>query len=143
MYIPKIPDNQLSEKIKELVEIAIDLEEETYFEFSNSTTNDKINEWQEKNEVILPESYKEWLLFSNGSIIDSTRAEFYGLDRIKIYSQSFPSDYVIIGSLVGDGEVLCFSKNDLKIFSDFHGKIKKYDNFDNVLMELVNDLNNY
>jgi hypothetical protein len=52
MFIPEIPDNQLFEKIKEIIEIAIDLEEETYFEFSDASTNDEINEWQQKMELL-------------------------------------------------------------------------------------------
>ena len=143
MFIPEISDNQLFEKIKEIIEIAIDLEEETYFEFSDASTNDEINEWQQKNGIIIPDSYKNWLLFSNGSVIDSTRAEFYGLDRIKAAPAAFPSDYVIIGTLVGDGEVLYFSKNNLKIYSDNHGKTKEYVVFDNVLEMLIAELNNY
>ena len=59
MFIPEIPDNQLFEKIKEIIEIAIDLEEETYFEFSDASTNDEINEWQQKNGIIIPDSAKE------------------------------------------------------------------------------------
>ena len=65
------------------------------------------------------------------------------MDRIKAAPAAFPSDYVIIGTLVGDGEVLYFSKNNLKIYSDNHGKTKEYVVFDNVLEMLIAELNNY
>lgn len=83
------------------------------------TSLSKINEWEKKYNLVLPESYTDWLVFSNGSVLRGTLAEIYSLDNIIVN----PDDYVIIGSLAGDGELICFSKETGEIFTDDHGDI--------------------
>ena len=76
MFIPEIPDNQLFEKIKEIIEIAIDLEEETYFQFSDASTNDEINELL---------NFKPYIE-SNNALSILVQAEVLNLVRGKINS---------------------------------------------------------
>lgn len=141
MYIPEVPINSLTKEIKEIVDLVEQLKENRRFVFNEPALNDDIIKWEKTNNVSIPESYADWLRFSNGSIIRGSLAEFYGLNEIEINVDGFPEDYVIIGELVGDGVILCFSKGSGKIFTDDHGKVAEYDNFNEILEELIYDLN--
>ncbi len=141
MYIPEVPINSLTKEIKEIVDLVEQLKENRRFVFNEPALNDDIIKWEKTNNVSIPKSYADWLRFSNGSIIRGSLAEFYGLNEIEINVDGFPEDYVIIGELVGDGVILCFSKESGKIFTDDHGKVAEYDNFNEILEELIYDLN--
>lgn len=110
MYIPEIPNNSLTKEIEELAKLAIALHEKRRFIFNMPATDTEIQEWEKNSKIILPSSYADWLKFSNGSILRGSVAEIYGLDRIEYDIEYLPDDYVVIGRLTGDGEIICFSK---------------------------------
>ena len=103
-------------------------------------TDDEITEWEKNNKITLPASYADWLKFSNGSILRGNVAEIYGLDRIEDDIEYLPDDYVVIGSLTGDGEIICFSKNGGTIFTDQHGDIIVYDDFRELIEIIIDDI---
>ncbi len=141
MFIPQIPDNSLTDKIKEIADLAGQLKDIRRFVFNEPASNDDIIKWEKANHISIPESYADWLRFSNGSVIRGTIAEFYGLNEIEINADGFPEDYVIIGELVGDGVLICFSKESGTIFTDDHGEITEYDDFGEILEEVIYDIN--
>ena len=49
-------------------------------------------------------------------------------------------DTVIIGSIIGDGEIVCFSKSNGVIFTNDHGKIYEVDSFDDILLSVIEQL---
>ena len=110
------------------------------FVFNAPTSLSKINEWEKQCNLVLPESYIDWLVFSNGSVLRGTLAEIYSLDNIIINPDLYPEDYVIIGSLAGDGELICFSKKTGEIFTDDHDDITNYDSFNELLEDIINDI---
>ncbi len=140
MYIPEIPNNSLTEKIEQIKGLALTLHERRRFVFNQAASKSEILEWEQINNVTLPESYADWLEFSNGSVLRGTLAEIYGLSSIVTKSEYYPDDYVVIGSLVGDGEILCFSKETGGLFTDDHGDITDYDDFNEVLEEIIEDI---
>lgn len=89
-----------------------------YFEFAPAASADEINEWENQNSITIPQGYKDWLMFSNGSIIHGALAEFYGINKIKIGLADMPKSSVIIGQLTGDGERLCFSSEGGDFFME-------------------------
>ena len=141
MFIPQIPDNSLTDKIKEIADLAGQLKDIRRFVFNEPASNDDIIKWEKANNISIPESYADWLRFSNGSVIRGTIAEFYGLNEIEINADGFLEDYVIIGELVGDGVLICFSKESETIFTDDHGAITEYDEFGEILEEVIYDIN--
>lgn len=140
MYIPDIPDNNLTATISQIVELAKALHEKKRFIFNHAASKIEIVEWEKSNGIILPQSYVDWLEFSNGSILRGTVAEIYGLNKIMVKSEYCPDDYVIIGSLTGDGELICFSKDTGKIFTDDHEDITDYEDFNEVLEVIIEDI---
>jgi hypothetical protein len=136
MEIPKIPKNTLTEEITEISKLCKEISPERgefYSSFNPPATESEITEWETKNGLKIPESYKDWLRFSNGSVICGSLMELYSINEIQMYDQSDIEDYVIIGSVIGDGEILCFSKSTGKIFTDNHGEIREYINLKKLL----------
>jgi hypothetical protein len=52
-----------------------------------------------------------------------------------------PDDYVLIGYVVGDGEVLCFSKDEGKYITYFEGKVnEEFDKFISFLKSIKREI---
>lgn len=136
-----IPNNSLTEKIKDIVALCEELVPE-YGEdaswFLPPASEREISEWECENKMDIPQSYKEWLMFSNGSQILSNTAHFYGLKQIGLYNEHIPDDYIVIGELIGDGELLCFSKTTGKIIRYTHGRTVEYQSFNEILSLILN-----
>lgn len=136
-----IPNNSLTEKIRDIVELCEELAPEYGSDaswFLAPASESEISKWECENNVSIPESYKEWLMFSNGSQIINNTAYFFGLKQIAIYYEHIPNDYIVIGELIGDGELLCFSKTTGKIIRYNHGKTIVYQSFKEILSLILN-----
>lgn len=77
-------------------------------------------------------------MFSNGSQIINNTAHFFGLKQIAINYENIPNNYIVIGELIGDGELLCFSKTTGKIIRYNHGKTIEYQDFKEILNLILN-----
>ena len=135
----KIPENnELKDLIQELLEFCDEMDEDeldtTYF--SEPVSEEEIENWEKENGVIIPESYKQWLRFTGDCEIDGTTAEFYSPKNFR--TEFVPDDLIIIGEQIGDGEVICFSKETGEIVTYFEGNIrKKYGTFDKTIKEVI------
>jgi hypothetical protein len=119
----KIPENNsLKKEIEEIVKLcekAIPEYGEKASFFNEGASEEEMKQWEENNEIRIPESYKEWLRFSLDCQIRQNLAGFY----FPRFSEIVPSDLVIIGWLIGDGELLCFSKENGNFIRWFEGKV--------------------
>lgn len=107
--------------------------------FMEPATEEEITEWEKENNTKIPEDYKEWLRLTKTSQMCQTIASFIFPNSKQ--PKFLPSDYVLIGYVVGDGEVLCFSKSTRKYITYFEGKVnEEYDDFEKVLVELKKDI---
>lgn len=136
MNIPNIPNNSLTHEITELVGICEELHEEYTFMFCEPASEEALAAWENENGIKLPESYKDWLRFSNGAVIRDSLARFYSLNALEVKNELF-DDLVVIGELIGDGERLCFSKSTGKIVRNNHGEEREYEDFKSFLTRMV------
>ncbi|WP_303835197.1 SMI1/KNR4 family protein [Ruminococcus flavefaciens] len=118
MYIPEIPNNSLSDEINEIVYIAKKTEHKVFFEFNQPATDDELLDLEKYFNTTFPESYKDFMHFSNGANIADAYIIFFNISEVKsLQIATFPDDYIIIGKIIGDGEVLCISKKGSTIYS--------------------------
>lgn len=71
MYIPEIPNNSLTKEITKIIELCQKLEPE-YLNVTvkfNEPISEELAKWENDNGIMIPESCKDWLRFSNGSDI--------------------------------------------------------------------------
>lgn len=141
MYIPNVPNNSLTKEINEIIQLTKQLQETRKFVFNEPCSDKEISDWEKKHNIMIPNTFADWLRFSNGSILRGNVAELYGLNRIEFNVSGFDEDCVIIGSLIGDGFVICFSKDNGKIFTDDHGEITEYDSLNEILEEVIYEIN--
>lgn len=137
MRIPE--NNSLKVEIEEILKLCKDSEEE-YGEkasyFNEAVSEQEMTEWEEENGVKIPESYKEWLRFTGKCRIVSNTATFWGPSEF--HSKYVPEDLVVIGEMVGDGEVICFSKSSGEIVRFFEGKENgTYKGFGDILKAIM------
>ena len=120
----KVPENNSFKKeIEEIVKLceeAIPEYGEKASFFNEGASEEEMKQWEENNEIRIPESYKEWLRFSVDCQIRQNLAGFY----FPRFSGIVPSDLVIIGWLIGDGELLCFSKENGNFIRCLKKKVK-------------------
>ena len=128
MFIPEIPNNSLTNEINHITGLAIALEEIVLFKFCKPASESEIEELENHFNTILPQSYKDWLSFSNGSVIYDNLVVFFSTSQVKeLQINSFPNHYIVIGKVIGDGEVLCISKTNQKFIRCFEGEERFYD----------------
>ncbi len=137
MVVPNIPNNSLTEEIKEIVSLCQQLEDRYDSYFNPPASEEEIIAWENEHGITIPETYKDWLRFSNGSGMKGRLADFWGVKKIGSCDQFLPNDLVTIGELIGDGEYLCFSKKTGKIIWEDHGKMREYDNLNEVINEIL------
>ena len=140
MYIPKIPNNSLTENLNKLVRLTQQLNDEYSFYYSPPLNETEISEIECINNISLPSSYKEWLMFSNKATICGAVAEFYDIKNAINSPNYVHGDTVIIGCINGDGEIVCFSKSNGTIFTNDHGEIYEVDRFDDSLLGIIEQL---
>lgn len=87
-----------------------ELDKDYYSYFAPPETEEAITEWEQKNGIKIPESYKDWLRFPGYSEILNELAHFNGVGDMIANYEHLPENLVYIGDLIGDGEMLCFSK---------------------------------
>ena len=132
-------NNSLKKEIKKLLKLCKENDEESGAEdsyFEEPIEEQKLIDWEKENGIVIPESYKEWLRFSRKCRIVRNTAKFWGPDEF--HSNYVPDDFVVIGEMVGDGEVVCFSKKTGKFILLFEGNEEIIDTFDKVIRKVIN-----
>ncbi|MCM1500090.1 MAG: SMI1/KNR4 family protein [Clostridium sp.] len=96
--------------------------------FLEPATEEEILEWERETGIQIPEDYRQWLKLTGTCQICSNIASLVFPETKQ--PDFLPDDYVLIGYVVGDGEVLCFSKSTGKYITYFEGKVNRtYDDF--------------
>lgn len=131
-----------AEDLKAIIE---NLQKQGKMAFLEKTTPEKIEAFEKKNVVTLPEQYKAWLLYSDGGeLFLPAGVQFYGIEHkplMNVKSEDRPSDdYVVIGALAS-GDPILFKKNseEVAIYNLEGGRIEddeKYSDFNAFLIDL-------
>ncbi len=137
MYIPEIPNNSLTEEIKEIVRLSRQLEDDYNFEYDPPVTEEELTSWENENQIIIPESVKDWLRFSGYSNICSELVIIKSVKSFEVGCELISDDLVIIGEVIGNGEFLCFSKKTGEIIRENHGEITRLKSFEDFLTNTV------
>ncbi len=140
MYIPEIPNNSLTKEITKIVELCKKLEPEYLngtAKFNAPVSEGELSKWENDNSIMIPESCKDWLRFSNGSDILNGLMISYSLSDFVTECDDIPKDLVVIGNIIGDGEFICFSKETNKIILEDHGNLDEYNCLNDILNRVV------
>ncbi len=127
----------IGEEIKEILAIRDELSEEE-FVFYVPASDTEIVAWEEKYKITIPEQYKEWLKFSNGAKLEGEFVRFFALNQFIINETDYEEPIVIIGNMIGDGEILAFSIQSGEILKILDGNIRRFENFKQYLLFLIN-----
>ncbi len=134
--------NAMKKEFDEIVKLCEEKVEE-YGErascFMEPATEEEILDWENKTGIKIPEDYKQWLKLTKTCQMCQTIASFiFPNDK---QPEFLPNEYVLIGYVVGDGEVLCFSKDTGKYVTYFEGKVnEQYDDFKTALLKIKKDI---
>ena len=140
--------NEMKEIFDEIVELcdkAIPEYGENASYFLEPASEEEITKWEQQTNISIPESYKLWLKLTRGCGIRSGLAEFFfpSTEQPEDIPEDYvPEDYVIIGNVIGDGELLCFSKTTKKFVRYYNGKNNgEFEDFTGVLAKIKSKLN--
>lgn len=132
----------VQDELKKLVEL---FQKQGKMNFIAGTTKEKLTNFEKENAIILPQKYKEWLLFSDGGeLFLPAGVQLYGVEHkplLNVNSDIRPSDeYVVIGALAS-GDPILFKKGseEITIYNLEGGKIEddeKYPDFVAFLKDL-------
>jgi len=140
MYIPEIPNNSIAKELKKLTALCekkiADYGENSSWFKSPMIEND-IRKWEAGNNIKLPTTYREWLLFSEEAFIRNNLAHFYRLDDFKYNVIDVSHDLIVIGEIFGDGEMICLSKSKNSFYIFDHGELEEQEDFRDILKEII------
>lgn len=110
--------------------------------FMEPATEEEIMKWEEDKGISIPESYKLWLKLTKNCQIRQTLGEFHF--PLINQSQYIPDDYIIIGNIIGDGELVCFSKSGNNFVRYFEGKVNgEFNDFREVILKVKDMFSDY
>ncbi|NLT08100.1 MAG: hypothetical protein GXY08_01150 [Ruminococcus sp.] len=118
-----------------LNELSDFLSDEYAYQFDAPATQEEIQSWETENGIKIPSMLKEWLLLTKKCNMANRCWQLYWPE----IDENEPEN-VLIGSFIGDGEYLYFSKKSEQFFTVYDGEIEEYDSFDSVLTYISVDL---
>ena len=133
-----LENNSLKEEIKKILQLRDEAEAENNYSYSFDAPIDEeeMTSWEKETGITIPESYKEWLRFSGENEINGNTANFWGPKSF--HSLYVPDDLVVIGSVIGDGEDVCFSKESGHFIRFFKGQRRRErEDFKCVLNDII------
>lgn len=134
--IMELMSGNIKEEIQEILEIRNELCDEE-FVFYNPISDIEMKKWEDERKITIPEQYKDWLRFSNGAKLEGEFARFFGLDELIVNMTDYEEPIVIIGNLIGDGEILAFSIKTGEILKILAANIRRFDSFKQYLLFLI------
>ena len=146
MFIPEIPDNSLKDILKEIVYIAQNAvstgEYSLQCSFNPPASELDIVECEKIVNAKFTDDFKNFLKFSNGAELCFNSISFYSINEIiSDYRQEkveeFPSDYIVIADIIGDGEILCFDRKTNKYIRYFDGDEREFNSFLDFLIKFI------
>ena len=137
MFIPEIPNNSLTKEITEIIRLSRELENDYSFEYERPVSDEEIITWENEHNIVIPNSVKDWLRFSNGSKIRNSLMEVYSLSKFDLNRKGMPENLIIIGKVIGDGEFIAFKKTSGHIIWADHGSFDEFNDFKGVLEEII------
>ncbi len=142
MLIPNIPNNSVTDEIREIVEIAERLDGVKNFVFNEPATEEELQFTEHEIGCTLPVEIRDFYKFSNGITLNGFTADFLCLKEIANLfsakkSPDFPKNYIIIAEIIGDGEVLCFSKENNNFIRYFNGEKLTFNTFKEFLNSII------
>ncbi len=132
-----LENNCLREEIKTIIYLCKQMETMNSSWFTRSAGEDAVALWEKQNQVRIPKSYRDWLLFADSAEIFNFAARFFGTREMVAQAPYIPKDMVLIGYLIGDGELVCFSKTTGKFARVFEDKTVELNNFSDILAPLI------
>ncbi len=116
--------------LKQLCEFLVDYYDYRFYE---PVSIEEIEKWEIENEIKIPLMLKEWLLLTKSCNMSNRAWRLF-------WPEIDETGNVLVGSFVGDGEFLYFSKETGEFFTIFDGEKEKFDSFDSVLTYISVDL---
>lgn len=140
----ELDKNSLQVEIRELLTLCERIDDLNIngSHFDPPASEEEILNWERTNGITIPESFKEWLRFSNDAEIIGFTARILGVKSMVASPREFtnesPEDLVIIGHMGGCGDVLCFSKTTGKIIWLYDYRERdEFDSFKDIILELI------
>ena len=116
--------------LKQLCEFLVDYYDYRFYE---PVSIEEIEKWEIENEIKIPLMLKEWLLLTKSCNMSNRAWRLF-------WPEIDETGNVLVGSFVGDGEYLYFSKISGQFFTIFDGEKENFDSFDSVLTYISVDL---
>lgn len=127
----RLAGNPLAEILEELIDVCEECAPQYGIQnttFGEPATEEELAAWEKSHHCKLPEDLKDFLRFANGVSLPFESATIEPLERIGMYAEYMPNNYVYFGFIIGDGTELRFRKED--------GEICEWDHETDEIIEL-------
>lgn len=134
-----VPAGQEFTEIMELlVHLAQEYPDECGMSLYEPVTEDDIRQFEEKNGITLTGELRAFYQFTNGLSMDSGNLE---LDPLAMIEQNLSNEYewgdtkhyVLLGDMIGDGEIILYDLDTQHIFTNDHGEEEEFEDLTTLL----------
>ena len=117
-------------------------EEELGLELNVPATEEEIAEFESRNNISLTDDLKALYRFANGFTLDCANLDISTLTQIESdlsneYEWGDSKNYVLIGEMIGDGEIILLDLDTNKIITNNHGEEDEYDSISMLLSYVI------
>ncbi|MBP3306858.1 MAG: SMI1/KNR4 family protein [Anaerotignum sp.] len=130
-----IPENLTIEKnLKKLLKLSELAKEAGYnVNIASPNTDVEMNEWEKRNDVKIPEQYRDFLLFTSHYNLHFEMIHMYFPLEVSKRPSYISEEMVLIGSTMGGEETICFSKSTGNIVTIRDGRNQEHGDFNSYL----------
>ncbi len=135
-------DAAFFEEMNLLVHLAREYPDEVEFELNVPATEEEIAEFEKRNNISLTDDLKALYKFANGFSLECANLDISTLAQIESdlsneYEWGDSKNYVLIGEMIGDGEIILLDLDTKKIITNDHGDETVFDDISMLLSDII------
>ena len=137
-------DASFFEEMNLLVHLAREYpdEDELQLELNAPATEEEIAEFEKRNNISLTDDLKALYKFANGFSLECANLDISTLAQIESdlsneYEWGDSKNYVLIGEMIGDGEIILLDLDTNKIITNDHGDETVFDDISMLLSDII------
>ena len=138
-----VPDSaDFAEEIRLLIHLAQEFPDDIELELYEPASEDMIKEFEEKNNIKLPDHLRKFYLFANGMTLSAGNLDLFPLSDIEDnldteWEWGDEKNYILLGDMVGDGETIFLDLDTGNIVTDDHGDESIHEDITALLFETI------
>ena len=130
------------EEMKLLVHLAKEYPDDVELELYQPASEDSIREFEEKNDIRLPDSLRQFYKFADGMSLAPSNLNIFPLADVEAeldteFEWGDEKNYILIGDMIGDGKIILLDLDTGKLVTNDHGEEEDFEDVSMLLFDTI------